>query len=644
MVSHLKYRPDIDGLRAVAVLGVVLFHAGLGVSGGYVGVDVFFVISGFLITCLILRDLERGTFSMLDFWERRVRRIFPALAVVVVTCLVGGWFLMLPFAYLVLAQSAIALSLFASNFQFWRHTDYFGPAAEENLLLHTWSLSVEEQFYLVVPMLMVGLFAWRRRVLLPWAALAGIILSFAASEWWLRLDPSGAFYLLPSRAWAMAAGALLAFARPFGRGYASGFTGAIGLLLIVVPYFLYSEKTTFPGIAAIPPVLGAALIIWSGNAQGSAFHRAMASKPLVHIGLLSYSLYLWHWPMFAMHRYLTGATPPMVAAIGYVALALGLSEISLRFVERPFRERKFAGTRKSIFGLFIGSTAIVLVTCLAVYRSGGVSLRLPESVARLDRVEGDKTFVGRNGKNFPEGGRSEEFGALASTRTIMLWGDSHASVALWALDPVCRDLNLRGVAFTRGGTAPVFQWSASREGNLEHQLALKNNERVRDFITRSAPKPEFALLVFRWSHYVPRERRLPQMIITPVMGFGDALVETAGDLISLGIKVGILLEPPVFEAHVPRTTALHEWRGLPAPFLSLAGHRRFNEDYARIVSDLREKVPSAILFDPLPAFLSPDGTMQFRDADGTLLFRDEHHLTRRGAERLVPLIKSLLIK
>lgn len=298
----MNYRADIDGLRAVAVMGVVLYHAGLGVPGGYVGVDIFFVISGFLITGLILKDLERGSFSMVNFWERRARRIFPALAVVVATCLVVGWFLMLPFGYLVMAQSAIALTFFASNFQFWRTADYFGPVAEENLLLHTWSLSVEEQFYLIVPLLMVALYSLRKRALLPWAAACGVIVSLVLSEWWLRHDPSGAFYLLPSRTWELATGSLLAFARPFRPAFKPAWIGVFGLLLILFSYLFYSEKTAFPGIAAIPPVLGTALIIWSGNAGQTLFHRAVAWQPLVHIGLLSYSLYLWHWPIFALHR------------------------------------------------------------------------------------------------------------------------------------------------------------------------------------------------------------------------------------------------------------------------------------------------------------------------------------------------------
>ena len=217
MFDHLakfRYRADIDGLRAIAVIGVVLFHAGLGVGGGFVGVDVFFVISGFLITSLILRDLDRGSFSIVDFWERRARRIFPALAVVVIVTLIAGWFLMLPFGFQVLGQSAVALTVFASNMQFWRTSGYFDPAAEENPLLHTWSLSVEEQFYLVVPLLLLLVFALRFQRRLGLILGVGVVASFLVSVYWVDRDPKGAFYLLPSRAWELGAGSLLVLARP----------------------------------------------------------------------------------------------------------------------------------------------------------------------------------------------------------------------------------------------------------------------------------------------------------------------------------------------------------------------------------------------------------------------------------------------
>ena len=186
MFDHLakfRYRADIDGLRAIAVIGVVLFHAGLGVGGGFVGVDVFFVISGFLITSLILRDLDRGSFSIVDFWERRARRIFPALAVVVIVTLIAGWFLMLPFGFQVLGQSAVALTVFASNMQFWRTSGYFDPAAEENPLLHTWSLSVEEQFYLVVPLLLLLVFTLGRQKWVGILLSVGIVVSLVGAEY-----------------------------------------------------------------------------------------------------------------------------------------------------------------------------------------------------------------------------------------------------------------------------------------------------------------------------------------------------------------------------------------------------------------------------------------------------------------------------
>ncbi len=411
-------------------------------------------------------------------------------------------------------------------------------------------------------------------------------------------------------------------------------------MLIFFSYVFYSEKTAFPGIAAIPPVLGTALIIWSGNAGGSLFHRALSWQPLVHIELLSYSLYLWHWPIFALHRYLAGAAPSLMLAVGYVTLALALSELSLRFVERPFRIRQWGASRRRLFAGYFASSALVLAVCIAIYGSGGLPSRLPEGVAQLDRVEGDGTFAGRNVTQYPEGGRLLEFGAEATNRTVLLWGHSHASVALWALDPVCRELDLTGIAFTRGGTPPVFGWSGAREGTAEHARVVEHNERVRDFVTNTDPPPEFAVLVFRWTHYMPRDRRMPQMTFTPVEGLGDALVETAGLLIGQGIKVAVVLEPPVFSAHVPRNAALHEWRGFSPPSLTRREHERFNEDYADIVAQVRKQVPGVVLIDPLPAFLNADDTIQSRDADGTLLFRDEHHLTPRGVRRLAPAFKD----
>ena len=202
------------------------------------GVDVFFVISGFLITSLILRDLDRGSFSIVDFWERRARRIFPALAVVVIVTLIAGWFLMLPFGFQVLGQSAVALTVFASNIQFWRTSGYFDPAAEENPLLHTWSLSVEEQFYLIVPLvIMLLVFALRFQRRLGLILGVGVVASFLVSVYWVDRDPKGAFYLLPSRAWELGAGSLLVLARPVSNSALRGLMAWLGLAVFSMPVF-----------------------------------------------------------------------------------------------------------------------------------------------------------------------------------------------------------------------------------------------------------------------------------------------------------------------------------------------------------------------------------------------------------------------
>lgn len=283
----------------------------------------------------------------------------------------------------------------------------------------------------------------------------------------------------------------------------------------------------------------------------------------------------------------------------------------------------------------------MVAASLAIYKTGGLSSRLPEAVLRLDAVEGDGAFAGRNVTQYSDGGRLLSFGADSSEKSVVLWGDSHADVALWALDSLSRDLGLAGVAFTRGGTPPVFQWSGWRDGSIEHSRIVQHNERVREYISGSNPSPEFVVIVFRWTHYIPRNRRMQH---TPQEGFGESLVETIDFLVSRGSKVAVLMEPSVFDTHVPRTWALHEWRAFSPPTLSLLQHQQFNQDYAEIITSLSTRSPEVVLIDPLAAFLLPGDTIQSRDTDGTLLFRDEHHLTRRGAERLTLKLRDFFIK
>ncbi|MCB5200694.1 acyltransferase, partial [Loktanella sp. TSTF-M6] len=309
-MNFTGYRRDIDGLRTLAVVPVVLGHAGLGLfAGGFVGVDVFFVISGFLITGILVRELEQGRFSLIDFYERRARRILPALFVVLAACIVVFWFLLLPQHYVVIGKAGIASLLFSSNIYFFRiDSAYFANATSMQPLLHTWSLAVEEQFYIVFPVLLWLIAAWRRtsRTLL----IAGLSLaSFALAVWMVPRHPVAAFYLTPTRVWELGLGALLALgAFPALRHrLLAELVAAAGLVAIAWAVFTLDKTDPFPGLNALAPCLGAVAIIWAGQSQITLTGRLLSTRGMVGIGLMSYSLYLVHWPVLVAARILTSA-------------------------------------------------------------------------------------------------------------------------------------------------------------------------------------------------------------------------------------------------------------------------------------------------------------------------------------------------
>lgn len=361
-----KYRPEIDGLRAVAVLVVIFYHAGFpGFSGGFVGVDVFFVISGFLITQIIVADVQHGRFSIADFYERRARRILPALFVVLLATTAAAFAWMAPAQLKGYSASVVAVALFASNFLLTLTTGYFEGGVEELALLHTWSLAVEEQFYVVFPLFMAAL--WRRglRSLVWW--IVGIALaSLALSEWLAHDHPTANFYLAPSRAWELLIGALLALAWLRGPLHARvarvarELLAGTGLLMIAAAVAAYTGATPFPSVFALLPTVGTALVIAFATPETLA-GRFLTLRWMLGIGLVSYSAYLWHQPLFAFGRILT------VGQVGrgtYMALIIAnfvLAHLTWKYVEAPFRnKRRFS--RPRIFAWSIaGSLAFVAI-------------------------------------------------------------------------------------------------------------------------------------------------------------------------------------------------------------------------------------------------------------------------------------------
>ena len=346
----MNYRPEIDGLRAVAVIVVVLFHAKIELfGGGYVGVDVFFVISGYLITTIILSDIEAKKFSIVEFYERRARRILPALFFVMICCV--------PFAVIMMQQSQLvdffrstgAVTLFVSNFLFWRESDYFAPTAEESPLLHTWSLSVEEQFYVLFPIMMIFLVPFGRRWVLM-VLVCGATASLTLSEWLSVHSPVANFYFSFTRAWELAVGALIAIA-PHGRRFSAPSLNQLasffGLVAIVISVVVFTDATPFPGIATLLPVVGTALIIIFAH-KNTVVGKLLSNRAMVGIGLVSYSAYLWHWPLFAFARIQSTEEPTETLFVVLGVVSFGLAYMSWRYIEAPFRN-KSRFSRKAIF-------------------------------------------------------------------------------------------------------------------------------------------------------------------------------------------------------------------------------------------------------------------------------------------------------
>ena len=332
----MKYRPEIDGLRALAVMPVILFHAGFSIfSGGFIGVDVFFVISGYLIAQGIIEEQARGSFSFKRFYARRARRILPPLFAVMLATIPFAYAWMLPSQYEDFSRSLIAVVLFVSNVFFWHESGYFAAEASEKPLLHTWSLGVEEQFYLIVPLLLIVLLRAGRRPAFYAIAIAAF-LSFVLGEYASRYSPSANFFLIPMRAWELLVGCLCAFAHTQGNIRYHNLLSLLGLGMIGVAFAVYDEHMRLPSAYTLLPVSGVALIVLYGT-MGSIAARALSWRPFVGIGLVSYSAYLWHHPLFALARVHILVTPPPLLMLALSAVALGLGALTWLVLERPFR-------------------------------------------------------------------------------------------------------------------------------------------------------------------------------------------------------------------------------------------------------------------------------------------------------------------
>ena len=652
----MNYRPDIDGLRALAVIPVVIYHAGFpGPSGGFIGVDVFFVISGFLITSIVAREISQGGFSLILFYERRARRILPALMGVVLASFAIGWSLLLPAEMKSLGQSAFATSLFLSNVYFSLTLDYFAQAAEFAPLLHTWSLAVEEQFYLFFPPLLAVLLGrrWRRPL---WIVVGLSSLSFVAAVILLPSKPEWVFYQIPFRAWELGAGAMLALTScppPQKRGERE-VLAIVGLFAIVIPVFLFDSSTPFPAAAALPPVFGATILIWIGaQGGGSMVSTFLAGRALVWVGLISYSLYLWHWPILAFLRiaFETAILPKAIATCAVLA-SIAMAWLSYRFIEIPFRVRRSEGLgARNIFGASALSLATVAGFGWMLHASEGLPARLPAAVTAIAAFAGDGNDRREECfKRVP----SEGLCTIGTSRSeedrvdFLFWGDSHADAFMPGVDRAAGLNDRKGVFAGYSACPPIFSIQIVPLG----QSCANFNESVWSWVNGRADVQQ-VILGARWSFWAEGTRyrgeagqdvRLEWVASSEAHTekldnaaiFEASLNATVARIIATGRNVVLLGPVPEIGRNVPVASARQKLMGWTAP---ASVTRNDFEARSGRTERILMRVASAhegVRYLPLSDLFCDLTQCQIESAKGRPLYIDDDHISKTTALDLLP--------
>ncbi len=654
----MRYRADIDGLRAVAVVPVVLYHAQVWpFTGGFVGVDVFFVISGYLITSLIINEIDAGRFSLLNFYQRRCRRILPALYAVMTFCAVAGYLVYTPDDLKRLGEAIVGASLFVSNVVFWWQSGYFGAQFDELPLLHTWSLAVEEQYYVAFPIYLIFvsrfLSSRRRAVTLSLCAL-----SFVFAMWSVHVFPSATFYLAPTRAWELLVGALLAMdLLPEVRGAnLRHLAGLAGLALIGVTVILYSERTLFPGATALPPALGTALVIWAGAEGSSIATRLLSLRPIVFIGKISYSLYLWHFSLLAFASYLSVVKLSLLGTASVIALSIGASVLSWSVVEQPFRRpRKPLSPNLRFFTPVTVATCALCAFGLLAYRGDGFPARLTPAAMRIlaeaDDFDHDRLDCALFGPPVPKGPQCRIGMRSQDPPQFALWGDSHAEAWRPALDDLAGQHGETGIFVGRVACGPLIEVRRADEPNC-----VTSNAEILQFIL-SAASVRTVVLSARWgllaegSRY-KKEHRSPAVVqlLWPdgmptgphqnqaVLAFG--LRETVAALRAAGKDVWLI--GPVPEVGYPVPTAMYIQQLGMQPSLDIRPTRDEYQERQRFVIDLFDRLQNEFKIKIIwPDRALCDERYCNSEHDGRPLYIDDNHLSVYGSKKIESLFSPI---
>jgi peptidoglycan/LPS O-acetylase OafA/YrhL len=652
-MRHLKYRPEIDGLRALAVLSVIVFHAGVSaIPGGFIGVDVFYVISGFLITKIILADLCENKFSFSQFYSRRVKRLLPAALVLVVTTVVFGYFILTPDKYIELAKSAIYASVFMANVWFANNSGYFDQSTEIAPLVHTWSLAVEEQFYLVFPIIVLLLYRmWGIQGVRLGVAIL-IVGSLSASILFTPTYPNLAFYMLPTRAWELGVGAMLVFL-PWRHIQATLFSNiafAFGLAIILYGVFFISGQDQYPGVYALIPVIGSALLIVSAHSNGSIGNRILSFSPLALVGRFSYSAYLWHWPIVSYYRiYVSERGFVWYEVVLLIVASLGAGYVSWKFVEERFRYLKLPP--KMVLGY--GASAIMLMVAIpsVVYMAKG----FPDRISLDARMITDSDLMWdwrcaeeirpfeSSGKSFCIVGANWD-GARVKA---LMWGDSHSLHWAPVFDQLAKERNI-SILIAPLTCPPYLNSSFVKEHypkfpnftsdcTKKHETAvawLKHNPDVSLVIMAAAWSGHVRQL-YNEEELVNRTSEISMLEKSSEVGkrlSQRALLRTIDSIDAEDRKILLLGDVPRPNRNL-NECAFNDFSSLlrsecdePYDYLDSAEVSEWHKDSDDVLDSIAKRRDSVTVIFPFPAFCSGERCPTY--LNGELLYKDSNHIRR----------------
>jgi len=656
--THPKYRSDIDGLRAVAVLSVVGFHAFPSlIPGGYIGVDIFFVISGFLISSIIFQSLEQGNFSLSDFYVRRIKRIFPALALVLVSCAVLGWFTLLAAEYAQLGKHIVAGASFISNFALLEESGYFDVSSDIKPLLHLWSLGIEEQFYILWPALAWAM--WRYKGSIFIILLCAIALSFSLNIANIHSDQASTFYLPQTRVWELWIGSLVAWASLYRKNYLNRLTikqntvlSFLGFALILCGLYFLNKQTIFPGAWALFPSLGTALIIIAG--EDALFNKIFLSiKPAVWFGLISFPLYLWHWPLLSFAHILENETPSRTLRLGAMILAIILAWLTFKLLERPIRLSTASKT--------ITPTLVVIMTAIAatgffIYKHDGLSTRSivqnnidPRQSANYSSFPSEPCF--QNLDPSPINKFCTKYSPLNPTKTIVLWGDSSTGAWLPVFQKIGYEHDFSIINISFPSCPPILNARKTRFDFPESRAYCSDGKIQSDVLEYIRQiKPDAIIVIAAWNSYSAVSKREFLTDIANTSADSASTVKVLETQLPQTFHALSIIAPTIIFKSWPILPLMPsnrnvEFWGNPKKVVSVS-KTEFNADNSQI-NMIFDRLPdqNIIFYDPSNKILQHDQYVSVKN--GVNLYADKYHITPQGSllfkEEIEELLDSLVI-